>query len=82
MSMSQENIYYPSETPLPYEAAEVRSQGFLDMLTLLPSLIFMFVFILLMGLMRDITREPGTAKKIVVTGLETGKEIVGAVVGR
>jgi hypothetical protein len=80
--MNQQIIYYPSETPLTYEAASVRSQGFLDMLSLMPSMLFMFIFVLLMGLMRDITREPGAAKKIVVKGLETGKEVIGAVVGR
>ena len=82
MNLSQEEIvYYPSQTPLPYEAATVGSQGFLDMLALVPSMLFIFFFIMLMGLMRDITREPGAAKQIVVKGLETGKEVIGAVRG-
>ena len=83
MSMSQEEIvYYPSQTPVPYEATTVKSQGFLDMMALLPMMFVMFLFMMLMGLMRDIAREPGAAKQIVIKTVEAGKEVIGAVVGR
>jgi hypothetical protein len=41
----------------------------------------MFFFMLMMGLMRDIAREPGTAKEIIVKGVETGKEVVSGIAG-
>jgi len=66
----------------PYEEnSPVRSQGFLDMLSILPMMFIMFFFMLMMGLMRDIAREPGAAKEIIVKGIETGKEVVGGIVG-
>jgi len=47
----------------------------------MPMMMIMFFFMLMMGLMRDISREPGAAKGIVVKGAETGKEIVSRIAG-
>jgi hypothetical protein len=59
----------------------VTTQGFLDMLSIMPMMFIMFFFVLMMGLMRDITREPGAAKEIVIKGVETGKEVVSGIAG-
>ena len=57
----------------------VYSAGILDMMSIIPMMFIMFFFMLMMGLMRDITREPGSAKEIIVKGVETGREIVSGI---
>lgn len=53
---------------VPYgENSPVRSQGFLDMMSILPMMFMMFFFMLMMGLMRDVM-EPGGAKKVISSG--------------
>lgn len=54
---------------------EITTQGFLDMMAIIPTIMIMFFFMLMMGLMRDIAREPGKAKEIVVKAVEVGKEV-------
>jgi len=67
---------------VPYEEnSPVRSQGFLDMMSILPMMFIMFFFMLMMGLMRDIAREPGKAQELIVKGVETGKQVVGGITG-
>lgn len=67
---------------VPYqESSPVVSQGFLEMMSIIPMMFMMFFFMLMMGLMRDIAREPGSAKEIIVKGVETGKEVVGGIAG-
>lgn len=67
---------------VPYqENSLVTSQGFLDMMSIIPMMFMMFFFMLMMGLMRDIAREPGAAKEIIVKGVETGKEVIGGIAG-
>lgn len=60
---------------------EVTTQGFLEMMSIIPTMFIMFFFMMMMGLMRDIVKEPGAAKEIVVRGVEVGKEVVGGVAG-
>lgn len=60
-------------------AADVTTQGFLDMMSIIPIMMIMFFFMMMMGLMRDIAAEPGAAKEIVVRGAEVGKEVVGGI---
>ena len=67
---------------VPYqENSLVTSQGFLDMMSILPMMFIMFFFMLMMGLMRDIAREPGKAQELIVKGVETGKEVIGGIAG-
>ena len=64
----------------PYqENSLVTSQGFTDMMSILPMMFIMFFFMLMMGLMRDIAREPGKAQELIVKGVETGKEVVSGI---
>ncbi len=58
---------------------EIYPTGILDMMSIIPMMFIMFFFMLMMGLMRDITREPGSAKEIIVKGVETGREIVSGI---
>jgi len=62
-------------------SSSVTTQGFLDVISIIPTMMILFFFVLMMGLMRDITREPGNAKEIVVKAVEVGKEVVGVVRG-
>jgi len=68
---------------VPYQEAltpqEITTQGFLDMMSIIPTIMILFFFMLMMGLMRDIVREPGKAKEIVVKAIEVGKEVVAKV---
>lgn len=64
---------------VPYQGSTVISQGFLDMMAIIPTIMIMFFFMLMMGLMRDIIREPGAAKEIVVKAVEVGKGVVGGI---
>jgi hypothetical protein len=67
---------------VPYEEnSPVRSQSFLEMMSILPMMFIMFFFMLMMGLMRDIAREPGKAQELIVKGVETGKQVVGGISG-
>lgn len=65
---------------VPYQEAltpqEITTQGFLEMMSIIPTIMILFFFMLMMGLMRDIAREPGKAKEIVVKAVEVGKEVV------
>jgi len=65
---------------VPYQEAltpqEITTQGFLDMMSIIPTIMILFFFMLMMGLMRDIVVEPGKAKEIVVKAVEVGKEVV------
>lgn len=70
----------PQQTDIvPYQESSVTTQGFLDMMSIIPMVFIMLFFMLMMGLMRDIAVEPGKAKEIVVKAVEVGKEVVGAV---
>ncbi len=71
--------YYPHGV-MPYGDAGVATQGFLDMMSIVPVMFIMFFFMLMMGLMRDIAREPGAAREIVVKGVEAGKEVAGRLI--
>ena len=67
---------------VPYQGSSpVTSQGFLDMMSIIPMMFMMFFFMLMMGLMRDIAREPGKAQELIVKGIETGKEVAGGITG-
>ena len=66
---------------VPYQGVTVISQGFLEMMSIIPIMMIMFFFMMMMGLMRDIAREPGAAKEIVVRGVEVGKKVVGGIAG-
>ena len=66
---------------VPYAQRSVTTQGFLEMMSIIPMMFIMFFFMLMMGLMRDIAREPGAAKEIIVKGVETGKEVVSGIAG-
>jgi len=46
---------------------EVTTQGFLDMMSIIPTIMIMFFFMLMMGLMRDMM-QPGGAKRVVEKG--------------
>ena len=72
----------PQQTSVvPYGQRSVTTQGFLDMMSILPMMFIMFFFMLMMGLMRDIVREPGKAQELIVKGIETGKKVVGGISG-
>jgi len=66
---------------VPYQqtSSSVATQGFLDVISIIPTMMIMFFMIMMMGLMRDVAREPGKAKEIVVKAVEVGKEVVGAI---
>jgi len=66
---------------VPYGQRSVTTQGFLDMMSIMPMMMIMFFFMMMMGLMRDVAREPGAAKEIVIKGVETGKEVAKAIAG-
>ena len=67
---------------VPYQQnTSVATQSFLEVMSIIPMIFIMFFFMLMMGLMRDIAREPGTAKELVVKGVETGKEVVSGIAG-
>ena len=66
---------------VPYGQRSVTTQGFLDIMSILPMMFIMFFFMLMMGLMRDIAREPGKAQELVIKGIETGKEVVSGIAG-
>lgn len=67
---------------VPYQTGSVTTQGFLDVISIIPTMFIMFFFMMMMGLMRDIAREPGAAKEIIVTGVEKGVEVGKKVLGR
>ncbi len=48
-------------------AQSVTTQGFLDMLSALPTMMMMFFMMMLMGLMREVM-QPGGAKRVISTG--------------
>ena len=48
-------------------SSPVRSQSFLDMMSILPMMFMMFFFMMMMGLMRDVM-QPGGAKKVISSG--------------
>jgi hypothetical protein len=52
---------------VPYQGVTVISQGFLDMMSIIPTIMVMFFFMMMFGLMRDMM-QPGGAKKIVEKG--------------
>lgn len=70
---------------VPYQEAltpqEITTQSFLELMSIIPMIMILFFFMLMMGLMRDIAREPGKAKEIVVKAIEVGKEVGKEVVG-
>ena len=63
------------------EGGAVVSGGFIDMMSILPMMFIMFFFMLMMGLMRDIAREPGKAQELIVKGVEAGKEVASGIAG-
>ena len=54
---------------IPYQGSSVTAQGFLDMISIIPTMMIMFFMVMLMGLMRDMM-QPGGAKKVVAKGAE------------
>ena len=61
----------------PVSASEsTTAQGFLDIVSIIPTMMIMFFMGMMMGLMRDVTQEPGAAKKIIIEGYKVGKEVV------
>jgi hypothetical protein len=54
---------------VPYQGGTVITQGFLDMMSIIPTMMIMFFMVMLMGLMRDMM-QPGGAKKVVAKGAE------------
>lgn len=55
----QQTEIVPYQTP-----SSVTTQGFLDAISIIPTMMIMFFMIMLMGLMRDMM-QPGGAKKVV-----------------
>jgi len=72
------------QSVVPY-GSSVTTQGFLDMISIMPMMFIMFFFVMMMGLMRSFVEHPEEARKTVgeavtyipVVGPTAGKAIKG-----